>query len=124
MFLDGLNNFHVLASVVPIALKSYVSEQIAAATGDLKIAQAEITARLQNLQLMIIELNIQLIDGQVNARRTETAQLQSQLGDPKTDFLLRSRLGKLDDEITKLLKQRDRLSCYSDKILGYNVICN
>lgn len=132
--IDGLNGFAGLAAVQPFATKGYVENVLntqARATADavaaqLKITEAreiEVNGRLANLQMMSLEMSLQLIDGQLAARRGEQVDLQSKMITSPNDNLNKKRMSEVQANIDELLTRRALMICYLDVLRGFKRDC-
>lgn len=131
---DALNGFAGFLAVQPFATKRYVTdvviEQIAhaeeASTAQFKetaSTNADVQGRLVNLQLMVLELSITQLEGQISARSGEMIEVTVHLKELPNDLLLQRRKAELADVIERLNAREKILQCYLDNLRGLKRDC-
>jgi len=124
---EALNGFADFTKVQPFATKAYVSEMVQAAENELdkKYAdsQKDVQDRLVNLQMMSLEEQLQIIDGQLETRRTEQVDMESKILKDQNDTVSKRRLTEIEGNIGDLVSRRTQLSCYLDALRGLRKTC-
>ncbi len=120
---DALNGFAGFLAIQPFATKSYVKEIVENQYRETVAANTDIQTRLVNLQMMSLEINISLIDGQLIARSGEQVELSLHLKEFPNDQLLKRRSAELDGLIEGLKARRNLLQCYYDNLRGFKRDC-
>ncbi len=120
---DAINGFAGFLSIQPFATKTYVEKVVEETFTKTAQTEKDIQDRLVNLQLMSLEMSLQLVDGQLSARRGEQVDIQSRLIVTPNDLLLKKRLNEVASDIDALRSRRDLLTCYYDNLRGYKREC-
>lgn len=122
---DALNGFQGLAAAFPLATKGYVDRAVETAYEKTAATEKDIQDRLVNLQMMSLEMSLQLIDGQLGARRGEMVDIQAKLLEQGADNngLLHKRQAEVQANIDELLARRELIVCYLDTLRGLKRNC-
>lgn len=117
---DGLNNFSLATSLLPFETKSGADAKI-------QLAQVETNKKLDGIddkqdktQSLILDLTIQLLDGQVYARQGELSDAIRRLA---SGAVTSQEVENIKNIIKQLSDKRAALDCLRDQVNGYNRIC-
>lgn len=125
LMVDAWNGFAGVLAVQPFATKGYVESIVEKQLATSAEAIKEVNERISNLQLMSLDMSLQLLDGQLAARRGELVELRAKLieGGVGGDGLISKRVAEVEANIAELLHRRDVLVCYRDTLSGIKRNC-
>ncbi len=130
--LDAVNGFAGFFELQPFATKNYVAKVVESQLAATVKTLDEVNGRLSNLQLMSLDMSLQLIDGQLFRLRGEQVEWRAKLvterpasavADARLNIEVNKRIAEVQASIDDLLKRRELIICYRDKLLGMNRTC-